>query len=240
MKKIFEAQNLFITLGIFAAIIIFLLILILGVGKAYRLGLSRFSPEQAPGEVSLKKKKEIKKISISRGGESGCMEITPDGIVRIYSTCGENLTSADRLTDLKFIQNLFRLINEQDLSKYTKKLTGEDVIEITVNTDTGTEHYYLIIGDPGTQGIIDTIENIKGDLPGASPSPQASIGASGYIPPSPPPPGSSQYYIIPSATPGSTSLPITPFTCDFIVAPGMKKPFNISNIICSTQPSPVP
>src|SRR3989344_8837826 len=98
----------------------FLLILVIGstvvvvmrLGVAYKGGLSSLTGQKLPEEVSLKKKKNIKKITVQKEGSTDCMEVTPDGIVKIYTTCGQNLDSANRLTDTKNILKLFKLISE--------------------------------------------------------------------------------------------------------------------------------
>lgn len=240
MRKLLEGNSFIFTAGILVAIVGVTALVILGLGRAYKGGLDRFTNTQTPEEIILTKTKKIKSISIRKQNQSGCIHVTPDGIVRVYETCDETLDEAHRLNDPRNILKLFKLVQEGKLSTYQQG-DGE-VYVITVETDEGTQQYYIVVneGTPGGSGeIIDTVEDIEEDIPNPSPSNGSSTSASTV-------PGSSTVLTpSPSLPPGSSPLPspspsIPPFECDFSDSRTGPKPYNVSNIICSTEPSSPP
>ena len=244
MIKPSKGKFIYIVAGAFALVIVMLAIYLMGFGKAYQAGLTALNQKPAE-EAALQKKKEVKKITIKKNGKAGCMEVTPNGIVRVYSECGGNLESASRLPDAKNILKLFRLVTENDLSKYNRLGDGE-VYELTIETSEGSEKVYVVSGgnNPSPIGeIIQTIQNIQGDLPAATPS-----AASTSTPTSPPgsspfpTPQSSSDGVYPAASPesGTGGSNPQPFVCGFSDSGSGTKPYRISNIVCSDEPSPAP
>jgi len=211
-------------------------------GGAYRTELMKLAGQVPTQELTLRQKKNIRKITVRKNAEEGCIEITPDGAVRVYTACGGELDNAARLTDLKNISKLFRLVSETNLAAYKNSRAG-DLYEVILETDTGTETYYLIIDDntpSPVKDIKDAIDDIEEDIPQPTPTP---IQTSGYPTPTgyigtvtPTFPWTS---VTPTPT-GVSEQTINPFICDFTETSGKKKPLNVSNIICSSGPTPAP
>lgn len=235
------------TLLVVAALLFILIsggivVLVLGIGKEYRRGISDISGEPQPKKLTIFRRDEVRKIIVKKGAGDGCMEITPDGVVRLFSTCGVTLVDASRLSDSKNILKLFKIITEEDLTTYQQKTDGL-VYEITIETDSGSKTIYVALGggsDGIGQTIIGTIDDITEDIPQASPS-QGSTPTptqSLFNTSTPTPTGT---IFVPTPTPTTqVGGAQTSFTCGFTESGGTKKPFNISNIVCSTEPSPVP
>lgn len=208
-------------------------------GKAYkqRLGIV---PEVEISTQKIVTQKVIKKITIQDLGNAECLEITPDGAVRAYDTCGGQLTRAGRMTNIRDISTLIRLVSENNLRTLSHKQDGSR-IEIIIESDLGIEYLYLPVASQ-TSGdlvslILTTITQIKGDIP------PVIFTETPIVSPS---------VVILTSTPTPTSLPSgvqtpTPtvvqggsggadsFTCDFTESNGKKKPVTISNIVCSTD-----
>lgn len=240
MNKVFNNKFILLSGGVLLLVLLITVVVVFGIGKAYKGGLTNILNQPPPPESASIKKKEIKRITIKKNGEAGCLELTPDGVVRVYSVCGEELDQASRLTDPKNILKLFNLLSERELSKALKK--GKVVYQLVVETDSGSEIYYVTSeGDNGEDEIIKTVEQIQGDIPHNSPSPHTN--------PATPPPGSSSYptttpfasgVVIPSASPGTGGQLTFPFVCDFSDSGGTHKPYRVSGVVCTTEPSPVP
>ncbi|MBI4065311.1 hypothetical protein HY409_02995 [Candidatus Gottesmanbacteria bacterium] len=216
---------------------------IFNIGGAYKERIASFINPKEPEKMTIFKKKTVKKITIKKGNDRGCMEITPDGAVRVFSVCGQTLSLASRFPNPRHILQLFKLITEEDLDSYTQKSTGA-IYQLTIETDTGTQTVYLVLSesDGGVgQTIISTIQIITGDIP----RPSSTLGST--LTPTPTvvsesitlaPTGS---LFIPTPTPTiGVSEQTQTFTCGFNESGDKKKPFNISNIVCSTEPSPAP
>jgi len=215
-------------------------------GKIIGGRTANLTKSQSSSTYELKDKKKIRKIRISKDNRGGCMEVSPDGAVRIYDVCGETLTDAVRLTETKNILKLFKLVSETKLEEFTNKPEGTYVI-IIVETDTGTETYYLPqdTGPGGGSGggaigdIIDTIDDIEEDIPDPTPTPTLIPSPTDIITggesPTPASGVSPTNILYPTPTQAQT---LVPFTCDFTGTSGTKKPYNVSNYICSTEPTP--
>lgn len=237
MKKLLRGKYIWITLGAFTLLLIGIGVFIYGFGTAYRRGLATLT-QPLPEALTLKKKKIVSRITVKKSGESGCIEVTPDGIVRVYENCEGELTSAHRLIDPKNILKLFKLVSERDLEK--SKKSGDNVYELILDTESGKEVVYVII-DGGDGEIIQAIENIKGDVPGPVATP--AISPAPQTPVATPPAGSSPQIVSspqPSATPPTGGQTTIPFVCDFSETSDSKKPYRVSNVVCTTEPSPVP
>ena len=179
MKHMTQNQWIYVVGGILTAVMVGAMMVIFAIGKAYQKGLTNFQNNTPTQEVTTREKKTIRKITLQKEGETGCTEITFDGIVRTYDTCNEKLSDANRLTNLKNVFKLFKLVSEEDLSKYKNK-TGDTLYTITVETDTGTQIYYLV-SNAGTGGeIIKTVNDIKDDAPHPSARPTPSLLASRF------------------------------------------------------------
>src|SRR3989344_9094467 len=135
MKKLLQGKYVWITLGALILILIGIGVFIYGFGTAYRRGLATLI-QPPPEALTLKKKKVVSRITVKKSGESGCIEMTPDGIVRVYENCEGELESAYRLVDPKNILKLFKLVSERNLA--TSPKPGQVVYELTLETDEGT------------------------------------------------------------------------------------------------------
>lgn len=228
-----RGNSLIIAGGMLVLVIIGVVFVLVNIGKAYQGGLSFFSQNRPEASVNLQKKKAIRKITLQKNGSLECFEVTPDGVIRVYDTCDGNLTQASRLSNPKYILELFKKLSERN---YTSTQTGTGY-KIIIETDTGTEVIYLSL-DEENKDIIETIENTIEDIPNSSPtltpsssssfspSPQASSNPTVSSPPSP------------SSEPESSNSPAdNPFSCTFSEG-GQNKPYRISNIVCSDEPQP--
>ncbi len=221
---------------VFIIIIAVVFVTLVGIGSRYRSNLSGIAPKTNE-TTAAQKKTQIKKIRIK--DENNCYEVTPDGVVRIYAGCGENLTDAVRLADAKNILQLFKLASENDLSKYATSGPGK-VYELTIETDEGTRTFLIVVNSE-TAGVIgavaQTITQIVADTVHPSPSPSAvSSSGTGPVPSSsifPSPSSGGSGGSSPSPLPGGAT-PL-PFTCNFS-QDANGKPFRVSNVVCTDEP----
>lgn len=239
MKKLFTGASLYVTFGVLAVIILVAALVLIGVGRAYKGGLA--SLLQTQKESAPVKRKQVNRITLKKGGENSCIEITPDGVVRIFKECGGNLSEARRLEDTRNLQLLFQALSLQDESLFT---TCDGLCyEVTIETDEGTQTLYIPVGGGGTGtggSIGDLIEDIEEQVTASpSPTPGAPLPS--------PTPGVTP---LPSPTPGGSSSPLPSgggtggesegsFYCDFSET-DPKKPYRVSGVVCTTEPSPVP
>ena len=240
VRNLFTNQLFITAAGLFILVLLATVFLVYKFGGAYRQSLRNVGGPQSTQEVTLKKKKQIRKITVQKSNDTSCIEVTPDGVVRVFAVCGGDLTQASRPTNLQNIFKLFKLVSEQDLAKY--KQSGNHVYQITVETDTGSETYYLASDGGGGSAIIDTITKIGGDIPPSgspSPTPPSVSPNPGSSPTASASPlaGSSPEA---SVSPGTGGGGGNPFACDFSEGGGGGKPYRVSNIVCTSEPSPVP
>lgn len=227
------------------------------IGSAYKTNLDRFTEQRNPSSVTHMEKEQIRKITLQRNGDPGCMEVSPDGVVRLYSVCGTELSDARRITDPKYILALYKKVAESAFVFITQEESAAcQGYIMTVQTDSGLRLVCLNNSSSGQSGgssggsggsggggiddIIETIEKIIEDIPPTptptgymtNPTPTIDI----YTSPTP------TTEIVPpwEMTPTPPMIILQPFTCDFTDLLGKKKPFNVSNIICSSQPTPAP
>lgn len=243
MRDLFKGKNVILMGMILVLVIAGIGLTVWRIGQAYRLGISSFEAKKTTEELTLKKKKIISKITIKRQGEENCIEVTPDGIVRVYRECGtQELESANRLTNPKSVLKLFKLVSETDLSKLDTSGEGE-LYQLILETDEGTEVVYIVFSDdspPVIEEIIETIENVEEEIPDPTPIPNPS--ASMQLFPSggaTSPPQASGVVVSPSpsATPGTGGSQEVPFNCDYQET-SQNKPVNVSNTICTSEPVP--
>jgi hypothetical protein len=240
MQNIIKNRAIIIVGLIFLVIIIITIFLIIQFGKVYKGGLESISTNNQ-NEIQMTKKKPIKKIILKNVNDTGCVEVTSEGIVRVYDECDKDLKQAARLTDSKNILKLIKLVSETDWEKYIHKGLG-NFYEIVIETENGIQTIYIPIDD--SNGVVDeiikTVDEVKNDIPGQSPIP--SINLSSILPNV-----SSDPIVLPSGweefgspQPSSDTIVQQPFVCPFIEQGGKKKPVNVSNIICSADPSQAP
>lgn len=234
---------LYVAVVIFIGVLAVITVVVFALGKVYQGGLSRLSGESDPNEYALRKKKQIRKITLQKGDEQGCYEIMPDGVVRVYAECGGELTQAARYQDPKYILQLFQLASAYDLAKYRNSGAGQ-IYTLTIETDEGTEIITIVLNDQNSDEInevIDTIDTILEDLPnptptptGGSPQPSPTLLPGQSPLPSPTAPGSTPQ---PSAS-GTGGVELTPFSCNFAEDSVSGKPYRVSNIVCTEEPQP--
>jgi hypothetical protein len=212
------------------------------IGARYDQGLVNLIPTRSEGPA-VRKARTIRKVVIFDEDNKGCMEITPDGVVRTYEVCGENLKDANRIADPKFILKLIQIASQIDFSKYRQKVSGP-YLTLIIETDTGTEIIYVPLGREGGD-IINTINLIREELPQPTQTPgpftQTPTPTLGGVSNSPTPTPRISHTPGPSPTlnPHPSEIIESPFTCGYTESTG-PRPYNISNFICTTQPSPGP
>jgi hypothetical protein len=224
----------------FAITIIILAILGLALGANYRKTISGLVEEPKINEITSTEAKKVKKIIFQKRNSSGCIEVTPEGIVRVYQVCQEELESANRLVDPKNLIKLFKLVTEKTYKSQSFS-DNDEVYQVILETNTGKEIFYIVVGgsDQGDE-LLDTLEDVIEDIPDptptsyiSSPSPRNSPAVSGSTSPS----GSSLFFSSPSPSPSGY---VETFTCEFSESGGTAKPKNVSNVICTGDPSPAP
>lgn len=250
MKNIFKDKVLFIGGIILIIVIVVIVILTIKVGNAYKSKLSD-TTTQAPLPITHTEKDAITKVSITNNNDNSCIEITPDGAIRVYSECGTKLVTAHRTTDIRYTAKLYKTLYEMPESESQTQSTIDNCegYIITIETENNTRKVCITKdsqngGDTSQNSfqqtinndIIDTIDKIIEDIPPtptvtSSPNqPTSTLSPSSTVNPSQP--------MIPTVipTPTVTSAPQKPFTCDFLDVNGKKRPKNVSNVICSTDP----
>lgn len=242
MKIFPQGKGLTLTVVVFVVVMLSIFVVLMRIGAVYRKRIN-VTPGTQFEEPKLHKTKIVKSITVKKNTGRDCMQITPDGVVRVFAQCDDNLTDANRLTNTNNILKLFRMITEYDADTSLPTGEGDNVYELIIETDEGTQHLYIVI-DENTptqlQEIVQTITKIEEDIPPSSPQPSTITPSpsAGSVSPSLLPSGSVTPGAFPSPTPGG--LPGQAFLCDFMEVGGKKKPINVSNIICSTDPSPLP
>jgi hypothetical protein len=250
MKKIFKEYILYLVGIILLVLVLTIFLVLTKMGQNYGKGLNNVANQNPITNITHIERKDIKSISLKKANESGCMVITPDGAVRIYKICDKEMQEAHRLTDAKRILEFYKLMAETDLQEITNSDDCDGYIA-TLNTDE-SERIVCIGSLSGSNGnnspgdnpiniIGDTIKKIIEDLPMSTPTPIVPTGQlpSGTIIPGEPTP--TIYGLIGfEPTPTPTGRPLVPFSCNFSGPSGNKKPTNISNIVCSSDPTPAP
>lgn len=229
------------------ALILFVLVFagaILGVrqfGAAIQSRLESLAPAQSSQTVTDKPSKRVRRITVL-DELGGCIEVTPDGAVRVYKECGTELDNAYRPQDPKYILELFQKVRTLNTSKYSTVPSEGTYITLVVETDQGTETIYIPGSGSGgsPEDIIKTIDNIIEEIPPPTPTPtivpSATPSLTPSASPSPTQPGST-WTPTPTTTGAPSGPPGDPFTCVF-EEDGTNKPYRVSNVVCSTEPIP--
>lgn len=235
-------KNTFVILVIFLLIITFAVIFFIFFGQRYRERLSTYEAPRIQNTVNKEQTSQVLKMTFKRDGQKGCYEITPDGQVRIFNDCDKNPDDVFRSYNNKMINNLFDLISSGKLS--TQKINGG--IELVVYTTKGTFVYYLPSNNSGDNSsndivkeIIDIVEDIINEAPENTPSPTSHSFENSPNPTFIPTPGVSGYEFSPTPSiiqPESQGQTV-PFECAFEDTSGDRKPYRVSNIVCSTEPT---
>lgn len=184
-------------------------------------------------------RRQLRKITID--DDTGCLEVTSEGIVRVYETCGETLESVSRPIDPKRIIQLFEYTSRLAFDEFSLPPTSGQYLRLIVDTTTGSYTIYIPV-ESGDDSISDTIDLIKGDIPQPTVTPQATLIPTPTLPGSTPLPSLTptptiQFGVTPTPT---VAITPRPFTCGFSDDPTDIRPFNVTNVICSTEPSPAP
>jgi hypothetical protein len=235
--KLARNQRLYVLVGIlFLSITLAVVFYVVRFGSAYRSQVGSVENQPPIQDQTLVKARNVHKVTIKREGEDSCMEVSQDGVVRQFAQCGTQLVRADRLVETKNVVRLLKLVSERRWT--TGKRPEGKVIELTIETDEGTETGYISVGDPGDKEITDTIGGITGDIP--KPTPAPSVIPTPTLPPGVTP--SPTPTLPPGVTPSPTLAPDeTPADRSFVCGYQDKgKPTNVSNTMCSTGPTPLP
>jgi hypothetical protein len=243
MKKLSRIVVLAIVVCIFIFLLIFLVLR--NFGSQYNQGLTSLTQTNNQN-IGVRKSRLVRRVTIFQDeNTTSCLEVTPDGVVRSYDTCGGTPTDVNRLSNPKNIFELIRIASQIDTSLYTEK-PKVPFITLVIESDEGKVTVYIPTGDGGGGGggIGDIIDLITGDLP----EPTATLGP--FVPTPTPTMGGVSFTPTPSPlisatfAPSPTSAPTpevdNPFLCGFSEGSTGVKPLNVSNYICSTQPSPPP
>jgi hypothetical protein len=263
MKDTLKSKSIFIIAGVLVVLVIAIIVVLIRIGNAYRKGLSQIDNQPPPQDVTHIVRKKISKIIIKKNAnDAGCVEVTPDGIVRTYSVCDTQLSSANRMNDASNIIHLFALAGQTD---YTSDATSTDAVAactgyiMTIQTDDGTKQSVCMKssagGGGGTGGgvtgggggggtspigeIIDTIKKVIDDIPPTPTEIQPTV--TGIPTPVISDTLAPTFSYVPGDQPTPTPTPqvMHPFTCGYWVdANGHRHPYNVSNVICSDQPVP--
>lgn len=238
MKTIFKLNVITLMSVILITVILVIAVILVLFGRAYQSKLNTLQSDK-PNNIETVKTKKTKKITIRRPDNTGCISITPDGIVEVYEVCNEDPNQIFRSTSTRSLDRLFRLISE---SKFTRVKT-EGSYEITVHTDDGDITVYIPIGNnPDLTGDIDDlIDDIiaGGPEPSQTPTIPVYITSTPTLPPGVTPTVTPTPIFIPylSPTPNQTETD-TMFTCDFENINSDKKPYRVSNVVCTSEPAP--
>lgn len=231
--------------SIYGAVILLVLILVviallfIRFGRAYESNISTFIPPVVrEQDISTRTKKTVKRVTLKEEGKEECLVLTPDGAVRQYSVCEKTLSGGQRISNSQALWRFFDRLSELTEDQYQTKGSG-NVYVLTVETDTGTETYYVSLDGTGSTPVpgdlATLVDQILGDIPQPSPTGTAITATVAQSPvpsrtPTPLPPG------VPSPTPTPQASAQQPFTCDFAEGSGTR-PARISGVACTSEPN---
>ncbi len=247
MKAATQQRLILFIIGILVIVIGAAVVIAGGLGQSLREGLQSINPQVQ--DLTLAEKKDVRRVTIRKGGSDECIEVTPDGIVRVLRNCDENqIEEVYRAEDAQAIFQLFNKVARTDLSRYRlPPAAGTQYYTLTIETSQGQEVYYIPENEnipPLVQDIIDIIEEEILPSPTATPSPTRPPGATptpttvSTATPTPTLPPGVTATSTPTPTPGPDEPEGDPFTCVFDDNQSGQKPYRVSNVVCSTEPIP--
>lgn len=195
------------------------------------------------GEKIIEKRRSVTRIQV-KSTDNSCIEMTPDGIVRIFKSCDSaQIEDAQRLRDPKYLLQLFTVFSGIDTRNYKEPPKSGAFYTVTFTSENGSETVYIPVGTGGGGGIGDIITDIIVDTK-PTPSPLQSPTSEPTIPVNTPeqsvtPTESALPTWGPSPTLSPTGSVDKGFSCAFSSGTG-PRPYNISNFVCSTGPTPNP
>lgn len=253
-------KHLYLLGGILVLIFAISAVYIFFIGKAYQSGISHYTENNQPSSITHNEREKITKITIQKQDDKSCIEVSPDGAVRVYKTCDKDLTNARRIADTTNITSLFKKISEIDLS-LVKASTSCDSYLIAVETASSSKTICLsdiessysgnVVNSSGTEDnsktvakvivseIIQDIDNIIIAIPDSTPTPTLRLSQNPEVTVTayPTPSTDTQLWLLPSGMPNPTDI-LKPFLCEFNSASVSGKPYRVSNVVCSSQPQP--
>jgi len=235
MKNSKNIRPLLLVGVLFISIVLLIILMITRIGNSYEQRIDTLEKPQSKTNMNIRTVKIVRKVTVHDENGQGCTEITQDGVVRKYSICGQQLETADRLKNPKNITKLFRKISERDWLEVSPSPSSR-IVRVTFETDEGNQTYYLIIEDDDDQEIIDVLDDIEDDIPPSFPTPTGILQPT--VAPSVNPlisPTPTQYIPPWAPTPTTQQSAQQPFLCGYTED---GKPTNISNTLCSTEPTP--
>jgi len=260
MKLTKKLTTIIILFGIIT-IVIFIYWLLKIISLRYRQEIEYIESQPEINKIHHVEKEKVTKIRINKSNEAECVEMSPDGIVRIYKVCGEVLDNAVRQEDVRYISRLFKQVSETDFqylvnfeicSGYMLYIyQGSSVKKVCLDMNNGfsteiggatNESYNRVIVNI-INDIIQTIDLIYDTIP--SPTSQTTPVLS-LTPTNEPSPTQTDPYSSPtpifdiSPTPTPVGYERPPFSCDFVSQSGNKRPYMISEVVCSSEPTPMP
>lgn len=249
MKTVFHNKVIVIIGVVFLLVVLGTVIVTGQFGNALGMRFNSITPPINTDPVSGREKKQIKRVTLQNDDDTKCIQVTPDGIIRVFETCEGEATNAARSQENKIVQELFKRIEETTFtSQYRRRPNGKSII-VTVETEQGTEVLYLPVSSGGNgsgldnqiQQIVETIDKITDIVTLPTPTPQITDTPTPTLPPgvtSTPTPTTTVTGPTPTDTPVPTgTIAPQPFTCGFTETNG-PKPYNISNYVCTTEPTP--
>lgn len=232
--------KLLISIGSLSLLVIIVILAVVVRQIAMRPSLSLTGQDRSDQVlISKNERKQLRKITIE--DDSGCLEVTPDGVVRMYADCDGTLTSISRPIDPKRIIQLYEYTSRVNTADYRQPPTQGEYIRMIIETSGGSQVVFIPVVS-GPESISDTIDLIKGDIPKPSPTPLATLMPTPTLPGQTPLPTQTATPTQPAIITPTVAISTTPrpFTCGFADDPTDKRPYNVTNVICSTQPSPAP
>jgi hypothetical protein len=268
MKDFLKTKSVYLIGLVLVVVVALIIIMVLRIGNAYKSGISQISNQPPPGEVTHNVRQTIRQITFRKSDDKGCTEVTADGIVRTFSTCGTDLSGANRMTDSSNILRLFKLAGEMDASPEATSAAALAACSgyiMTIKTDTDTKSVCINSSNSGGgtgrggNGGGGSGSSGGGGITGGGPGDDIIGTIIKIIEDIPPTPTVATIQNTPTPIPGVTVTPeptlpdepdflptptptlilLKPFTCPYSIdSSGKKHPYDVSNIICSELPQP--
>lgn len=242
MLNFISKHVLSVTLMVFVVTVVTVIVYLINMGRSYRSGLENWENDDPLTEAEIIETRKIKRVTLQKDGDSGCVEVAPDGAVRIYKECGQDAENAFRSTEARQLRQILRIVSSGKLS--TTYVEG--AYKLTVEYNDKTVTYYIPPGNsvPGGGGDIgDKLIDIIDDVVDDAPTPSPTIYIANTITPTPIViPGESPTPTVWMSNPSPTPTPVSgdvtpvPFTCDFTDQYD-KKPYRVSSVVCTSEPT---